>query len=208
VASAAYVESLYRDLLGRGSDTAGTAAWLDELRNGMTLEKVASAFWFSTERMQRVVDHYYHTYLGRAADPDGRAHWTSEMVGGMTEADLAVTFLTSGEFVARFRDDAAYVDALYQHVLGRSADRTGRDNWVAQLRGGMARGDFVRAMFVSREKQTAIIDAVYEDLLRRDVDPMGLDLYLNLTASALGKRYDVASTILASDEYFQRILSG
>jgi hypothetical protein len=204
-ASAAYVEALYRDLLGRDSDAAGTAAWLGELRDGMTRQEVASAFWFSTERMQRVVDHFYHTYLGRAADPNGRAHWTSEMVHGLTEADLAVTFLTSGEFVSRFRDDVAYVDALYQHVVGRSADRPGRDHWVAQLRGGLARGDFVRAMFASREKQTAIVDAVYEDLLRRDVDPVGLDLYLNLATSALGKRYDVASRILASDEYFQRI---
>ncbi|MEZ6074041.1 MAG: DUF4214 domain-containing protein [Pirellulales bacterium] len=200
-----FVESLYRDLLGREADVAGRTAWVRQLRSGTTRDEVASTFWYSAERLQHVVDVYYLHYLGRPADSAGRSHWTNELVAGLSETELAVNFLTSSEFVNRYGSDAAYVDALYQYVVGRSADRDGRAHWLVQLHRGVTRADIVRAMFASREKQTAVIDTVYEDLLGHDADAAVLDYFLGEVASSRGRSYDVTLAILTSEEYFSRL---
>lgn len=71
----AYVDSLYRRLLGREPDAGGRAAWIDRLRQGAPRTEVAVAFHGSVESRRQRVDGLYREVLGRPPDTTGRDFW-------------------------------------------------------------------------------------------------------------------------------------
>lgn len=95
---AAWVDDLYRKLLGRDPDSAGRAYWVSQagLRGRGA---VAYAFYQSLEsRTVRVVD-LYRTLLQRDPEPSGRTYWAQQLlsVGDLT---LATSLASSSEYVA------------------------------------------------------------------------------------------------------------
>lgn len=203
-ANTAFLEEIYRDILGRGSDASGMSSWLVAMEGGMSRDDVAHRFWYSTEHMGILVDGYYDTYLDRAADAGGREYWTQQMVDGMSQSVLAVAFLASDEYIARNASYSAYVDSLYQRVLGRESERAGHDYWVGQLESGLSRPDAVQVFVHSTEKQTRVIDSYYDTLLDRSVDADELAVYLALIKDSGSTLNDVVESILASEEYFAK----
>jgi hypothetical protein len=69
-------------------------------------------------------------------------------------------FLGSAEFQARFggagTPNAAFVDQLYQNVLGRAGDAAGRDFWNGALNAGTSRADVLVAFSENAEALTGI----------------------------------------------------
>ncbi len=84
----------------------------------------------------------FEAYFDRLPDDEGRAFWRSQRAGGRSLASISDFFVVSPEFVATYGelDDGAFVDLVYQNVLGRAADPDGRVNWVSQLENGRSRG--------------------------------------------------------------------
>jgi hypothetical protein len=117
---------------------------------------------------------------------------------------LAVAFLASDEYIARNASYSAYVDSLYQRVLGRESERAGHDYWVGQLESGLSRPDAVQVFVHSTEKQTRVIDSYYDTLLDRSVDADELAVYLALIKDSGSTLNDVVESILASEEYFAK----
>jgi hypothetical protein len=77
----------------------------------------------------------YHAAFGRAPDLPGFNFWLHT---GMTVADIARDFVKSSEWQSSGLDqvsDQAFVQHLYQQVLGRAADADGQANWLARLAG-------------------------------------------------------------------------
>ena len=68
-ANTAYVQSLYKAVLGRTGADSEVAAWLVKLDGGMTRQQVAVGFVNSPEHRQDEVDAYYEEFLHRAPDP-------------------------------------------------------------------------------------------------------------------------------------------
>lgn len=78
----------------------------------------------------------YQAALGRAPDQGGLTAHVTAVDHGFSLHDDAASFLASPEFANRYgaaTTDNAFVDALYQNVLGRAADAAGQANWVNQL---------------------------------------------------------------------------
>lgn len=103
--------------------TSGGAA-LDPSQTSVTCDAVGA----NTARL-------YRTLLGRQADLAGLGYWIGLQRQGVPLTDVAHWMAQGPEFRSRYGrlDDRAYIDALYRNVLGRPADRAGRDYWLGQL---------------------------------------------------------------------------
>ncbi|GIL38476.1 DUF4214 domain-containing protein [Roseiterribacter gracilis] len=95
----------------------------------------------------------YTAALGRQPDEGGLKVQADALTNGTSLVQLAQNFLNSAEFVARFGagDSGAYVDALYQNVLGRLPDAAGRAVQVDALAHGLSRANLLANFSESAE---------------------------------------------------------
>jgi Domain of unknown function (DUF4214) len=110
------VDSLYLEYLGRQSDPAGRAFWINEFQNGATLEQVSSNIINSPEYLGHIntdfVQSLYVHILQRTGGPQELAFWYARL-GTLGLNGVALQFLDSTEY----RIDA--VTALYSRFLHR-----------------------------------------------------------------------------------------
>ena len=135
----AFVQGLYRQLLGREPDLPGLANWLILLQSGMLRQTVVDAIWQSPEHLGDEVDHLYATILNRPADSGGRAGWVNALQNGASLTDMTFQFFTAAEFQAAHPSSASFVSALYTSLLGRSAAPADLTYWTNALQNGASR---------------------------------------------------------------------
>jgi V8-like Glu-specific endopeptidase len=129
-----WVRGMYQDLLGRPPDDAGVQFWLARLAQGVTPAQVAYGFAASAEREGQRVTADYATFLKRVPDPSEVAYWVSRFLTGVSNEDVIAGFISSPEYYKlHVNNDAAWVGALYQDVLGRTASPDEIDGWLALL---------------------------------------------------------------------------
>ena len=100
--NAAFVDGLYRDLLGRAADAGGRQSWIAALNSGRTRADVIQAFLNSDERRLRAIDALYADLLNRRADVGGRQMYLALRRHGATSETIGQSLLASDEFFARF----------------------------------------------------------------------------------------------------------
>jgi hypothetical protein len=90
----------------------------------------------------------YNAILGRDPDPEGLRHYLSALRDGCRRTRILYALARSDEARARARcqdlrplPDDAFIDAVYQRLLGRRPDPTGKDHYLRLLakRGGRQR---------------------------------------------------------------------
>jgi hypothetical protein len=96
---------LYKSALGRAPDAEGMQYWMNDMRDGMSLQAIAHAFTESSEYRSLYPDnldntqlmvHYYNNILGRAPDAAGLQYWVhtldshaatvAEVLAGISES--------------------------------------------------------------------------------------------------------------------------
>jgi hypothetical protein len=199
----AFLEALYRTVLGRDADAQGLADWVAFLQAGGTRQQVAAGIWGSLEHRGLQVDQLYATYLHRAADPAGRAHWVDRLMAGTSEVEAASGFLTSAEYSLSHPGTADYVSGLYADVLGRAADADGLEIWLRVAQGGLSRAALADGFLRSPEADREQVERSYESYLGRTGDAAGVAGWLAGLQSGLSWS-QVAVAFLASDEFFVR----
>jgi hypothetical protein len=113
----------------------------------------------------------YCLVLGRQADADSVARWSAALEDGNSKlADMIVQMLGTDEFEAKYvtisLTDSAYVNFLFQLLLGRGADGYGLETYVTQLRAGSMTREMVAfgivnsAEFNSRYAATRAVSTV------------------------------------------------
>ncbi|SHE85017.1 Ca2+-binding protein, RTX toxin-related [Lampropedia hyalina DSM 16112] len=144
-----FVTNLYQDVLGRTPDATGLTYWVDQLEAGsISRAEVINEFVTSAEVTEVLggTAFIYLAALGRLPDADGWEYWADELREGAELIEIAAGFVQSTEFITRYDIDVtdqnysktAYVEKLYQNVLGRSADTAGLNYWVQQLESGVS----------------------------------------------------------------------
>src|SRR5207244_12701714 len=78
--SDAFLQSLYKSLLGRDLDAAGTAFFTGELSHGIDRTTVAEQIATSHEADRYVIRGIYKEELGRAVDPSGLDYWDTNVI--------------------------------------------------------------------------------------------------------------------------------
>ncbi|HEV3344423.1 MAG TPA: carboxypeptidase regulatory-like domain-containing protein [Pirellulales bacterium] len=94
----AWIDAVYKLLLGRTADSSGETYWNHQLLAGATRLEVAMGIAGSQENNTQLINEDYFHYLGRAADPGGLAYWLQQFAAGHTNEDLIAGFTGSAEY--------------------------------------------------------------------------------------------------------------
>jgi Bacterial Ig domain/Domain of unknown function (DUF4214) len=201
-ANTAYIQSLYRAVLGRTGRDSEVASWLGAMNSGMTSQAVALGFVNSLEHRQDQVRAFYQEFLHRAPDP-ASAYWVNALRSGVSEETVAEGILNSAEYQRAHQDPALFIHDLYIDVLGRQGEPTGVAAWNAVLASGLSRqaieADFVQSIEASHQ----IVNGFYAAYLHRPAEVVESDAYVTMLEAPGGSATDVALDILASSEFDQ-----
>jgi len=163
----------------------------------------------------------YGAARDRLPDQAGLEFWTDAARDGQSLSALAGDFLGSAEFSARFGDAAdngAFVDRLYQNVLGRAGEADGRGFWAAALDNGAGRAEVLAAFSESAESKAltaalgqrgvwlkgedaAQLTRLYDTLLDRLPDAEGFFAWRGELGGGRLSLGEVADALLASAEF-------
>lgn len=158
-----YVAAVYRALLGREAGSTEITDWTTKLDNGVSwryvLNQITGSGEFGavcanygiTKGMVEVTENRdknynatayvmrcYRNILGRSADTEGLNTWTGKLLNGSGGAEIVKDLIFSQEFDNKNYSDGEVVDILYQAMLGRSADESGKTDWVSRLQQGVS----------------------------------------------------------------------
>ena len=178
---AAFIERLYEALLGRVSDPIGRAGYLQDMAAGASRGAVAADILASTEFRGRdtvpvddgaFVNWMYERFLGREKTTADADTWIATLRGGATRTDLVAAFADEAEtrtFLAQTGTEAiklldgrlsigpdtneAFIQRLYESLLGRSSDVGGMTSYMQDVAAGTTHGDAVAGMLSSVEFQ-------------------------------------------------------
>jgi hypothetical protein len=199
-----YVSAVYLDLLGRDIDPVGLAGWSQALRDGVPRVAVANGITSSDEFRSGLITEAYGWILEREVDAVGSVDWLVAMRNGLTIQQLEAGILASDEYAALYTDGSldAWLQALYAHVLGRDAADEELDGWLAAIdASGASKASVALGFLNSTEALTPRVDAYYQGLLGRGIDPTGAREWVLAIQS--GVRLElIVGGIIASDEYY------
>ena len=167
-----FINILYYTLMDRSPEESGAAHWEGRLADGWPRTDIFGSFVASSE-FKLICDKYgivqgsykppmdgkagvfatrlYQTTLERAPDPAGLEHWTKILTSGsMTGTDVAYIFLFGTEMKQRDLGNNAFVEILFNAMMGRPSDEAGRQYWINELNRGIPRENvfsgFVRSI--------------------------------------------------------------
>ncbi|MFC7734918.1 DUF4214 domain-containing protein [Roseomonas sp. GCM10028921] len=168
------------------------------------------------------VARLYKAALGRDADQAGLNAWSGGIAHGASLASVAQGFVGSTEFAALYGTDLTtsdYVEALYNHALGRASDTEGKAAWTAALdTGAITRADALVNFSESAEAHThmaglmqagiwdlsenaASVARLYDTTLGRQPDVEGLQAWRTQLDSGTMTLADEAKAFMGSAEF-------
>ncbi|GAA0576536.1 DUF4214 domain-containing protein [Craurococcus roseus] len=170
------------------------------------------------------VARLYEAALDRSPDQAGLDFWVGAVQRGHSLHGLATDLLGCGEFQARFGgapDDDAFVDRLYQNVLGRAGEQGGRDFWAGSLHHGAGRAEVLLAFSESAENKAGTaalvrngiwdrseaameVARLYDTVLGRLPDAAGLAAWKDAVEHGAATLAQVADAFAASAEFHVR----
>jgi hypothetical protein len=206
----------YRDFLAREGDPDGLNFWATSLASGAYSGGQMIEAFFASAEFQGViapVARLYFAYFLRVPDYAGLDFWIGYFRSGNSLESISSFFAGSAEFQARYGalDNAAFVNLVYQNVLGRAPDAPGFEFWKGQLdTGAMSRGQVMLGFSESAEYRQAVnsevyVTMMYMGMLRRAPEAGGFDFwvqYLDGGQSGLA----LIDGFRASPEYRARFL--
>ena len=202
---AVYINQLFQDLLGRPVDQPGLKAFLQSLAQGATRAQVVQGIEGSTEYETNLVENLYSTYLKRPADKTGLDAFVADLQAGITIEQVKAAILGSAEYYQNAGGtNDGFLQALYQSVLSRAPDATGKSAWLTNLQNGMTTQAVADAVLTSTEADQDLVQADYRAYLNRPADATGLNQWVaDLKAGTTDQT--VAGGIAGSDEFFQSL---
>jgi hypothetical protein len=101
--NAGFLQKAYLDILNRGVDPGGAAAFGAELASGASRGVVAEQIVSSVEAEQIKVATFYEEILSRPADVGGLQYWTNTLAHGGQDTAIQSQLLGSTEFSAQLQ---------------------------------------------------------------------------------------------------------
>lgn len=164
---------------------------------------------------QAFVIALYRDVLERDADPLGLTSWVAQLDAGTSRGAVSTAVWVSREH------RTLQVGEFYAELLGRSPDAIGLAHWVDTLLAGATELDVVIALLTSAEytaaysSSAAYVNSLYQKVLNRPADAMGLVFWTAILENAARDRGAVAYYFLTSaeayglavDDYFNTYLN-
>lgn len=205
-ANVLWLTNTYEVVFGRAPDDGGLDYWLGQLAGGgdVSRERVARAMLFSVEGARNEVERAYVDLLSRSAEPEGKAYWTNYLQGNAV-SELRTFILGSREIMLRTGTMTAWLDLVYNELIGRDADPVGREYWLGLIDRGLEPALAVDSIYRSEEALQGRVEAYYQEVLGRSATVAermaGADLIRRRNERTL------RANVLALDEAFEQYLS-
>ena len=153
----------------------------------------------------------YSAYFGRLPDPSGLRYWMARRAAGTPIARISATFAASSEFKRKYGSltDRAFVELVYQNVLGRAGDPGGIAYWTRRIAmRTTSRGQLMASFSESVEhlrRRDALVQTVglYWGMLQRVPTPTEVQTWTG--PNPPGDEAALARTLLTSAEYLARL---
>ncbi|MGI8755882.1 MAG: DUF4214 domain-containing protein [Acidimicrobiales bacterium] len=209
-----FTDRQYRDFAGQAATSAQLAQWRTDLASGaltpVAAVRAATAFAY-TSAIEPPVIRLYRAYFLRLPDRSGLAYWVGKYRSGTKLNRISASFAGSSEFKRRYGSlsNRAFVDLVYQNVLGRPGEATGVDFWVRQLDTRRRDRGQVMVNFSEsseyRRKSKDLVDVVvlYAAMLGRPPTQGEADLWLPVLAQA-GSFDPVTEYLMSTADYDAR----
>jgi hypothetical protein len=179
----------------------------------MTRGQVIESFFWSEEFGVRIppIVRLYFAYFLRIPDYLGLMFWVNAYDCCLSLEAISDSFAGSEEFLQRYGSlsNEAFVDLLYQNVLGRDPDIEGYLYWVEELNSGRrTRGQVMLGFLESEEYRVkssneVFVTMMYVGMLRRSPDEAGFDFWVNYLDSG-NSVLALINGFLYSEEYANR----
>ena len=166
--------------------------------------------------VEAFVARLYEKVLGRTPDAKGLAAWVNVLKKGTNGGEeVAKGFIFSDEYIKKNTSNDAFVEMLYNTLLGRNSDAAGKKAWTVQLDKGIANREqivegFIHSPeFISICRKTNIFTTaaeafaarLYTKCLGRDYDKAGLLAWSTLLHSQAIGGGEAAKGFFFSDEF-------
>ncbi|QYG93457.1 DUF4214 domain-containing protein [Iamia sp. SCSIO 61187] len=203
------VDRLYADFAGRAPSGAERADWVARLTDGRLspVAAVDAAEQFAYWQAQPPAIRLYQAYFLRLPDLSGLNYWATQIRNRRSLFWISEYFARSNEFRLRYGtlSNAQFVDLIYQNILGRPGEPSGRSFWISELDSGRrTRGKAMVGFSESREykgKTEGLVAAVdlFTGLLRR------VPTESETTTWEQRPREEVATFLLGSSGFAARV---
>jgi sugar lactone lactonase YvrE len=201
----AYVQQLYRNVLGREADPSGLADWVGQLNKGASRGTILVGFSESPEfqaDMANQVDiiRLYYLLMERMPSTAELQNWIAFLNGDDQTDTLFTLAYPSG------LSGSAYVQAMFQGFLCRAADSGALSTFTNGLAAGtVTHGSLVDSVLNSAEFSLYVgpVSRLYLAAFNRVPDQPGLINWVNY-AEAGNSLASVADTFTASQEFTNR----
>ena len=156
------------------------------------------------------VSQLYRDLLGREPDAAGLNFWVGQLNSGLaTRAQVAYSYFVSPEF----QSNGLFIISAYLAVLGRNPDYNGWLYNLSNLWAGVTKQQEISAFIQSTEFQltygtldnTHFIQTVYQNVLSRAPDAVGLNYWVGQLNSGAMSRTDIMYAFTTSGEFQTRI---
>ncbi len=142
--------------------------------------------------------------FGRAIDPSGRAYWSNKLVT-ISRPEMLSRVTGSSEFYRKAGGTTpTFVDAVYQSVLGRTADPSGRAYWIKRLNNGRSVEGVARSLVASTEYRRHRVNETFGRILDRAPSTGERDYWMTKIATT---RIELLLATLASSPEFYELAS-
>lgn len=119
----------------------------------------ASIQLLAESQLEAFIIRLYRLSLEREPDTEGLNFWTSCLEDGTsTSVEIADWFLNSEELTGKNLSDSAYLDILYQTLMGRESDEGGKGYWLNFMENGVSQKGILY-YFLSSKEFTDICDS-------------------------------------------------
>jgi hypothetical protein len=163
---------------------------------------VASGIIRSPENYGDFVAQEYYNLLGRPPDRAGFDYWVGQLQNGVAPEVVEADFASSLEYIQNHGNEpVAWLDGMYHDLLNRAPDIGGLDSWMADLANGASATDVAIGISTSVERETMVIEQDYAQFLGRGAGADEVGHWIDQFDRGWD-RADVASDIVASDEFF------
>ena len=211
--ASALVTQQYRDVLRREPSSSDLSYWTARVGSSWTPGKFVAHLTDSSEADNRVhaVTRLYRAYFLRNPDHSGFTYWMNRRGEGRTIASISHSFATSSEFTNRYGNlsNSAFVDRVYQNVLGRPADSGGLSYWTGRLAAGVPRGQVMASFsqsseYIAQTRNGSYVVSLYESMLQQAPPSDVYTLFEAALANGATTLGAEATYVFESDEYAAR----
>lgn len=169
---AVFVRQTFQALLGRGAFDGDVAYWTSAIQSGFSRTQVVNLLQATTEARRTRVARWYIEELGSSrtldqlkSDP-GVAYWGTLLANGSSDAAVQSALLGGFSYYQSLGSTpAAFINGLWQSLLGRPADAATIAYFTPPLQSGFSRATLVGAILKTTEGHRATTGRLFQDEL-------------------------------------------